>query len=217
MNADITVLMSGSGYLAIAVICCLILLEELGIPMPFAPGDLLLVLAGVSIATAHLNPLVVVAATYLSAIVGATAGREVFERLGYAALPRIARLLRAGRHVENLTSRLKRGGALAVFLGRITPGLRILTTYVSWLSAMPRRTFLKGLAPGIAVYQAAFIGLGVWLGPAAWATIERYEPKPGQLLILMLVVAGSVLAGHALARRVHAPAVKRGDVVEVQA
>jgi membrane protein DedA with SNARE-associated domain len=144
---------SDSGYMAIAVISCLILLEELGIPMPFVPGDFLLVLAGMSIGTAHLNPLVVVAATYLSAIVGAAAGREVFERLGTAALPRIARLLHAGKRVENLTSRLQRGGALAVFLGRITPGLRIVTTYVSGLIAMPRRTFLKGLAPGIAVYR----------------------------------------------------------------
>src|SRR5229473_3532549 len=217
MSPEITALISSSGYMAIVVICCLILLEELGIPMPFAPGDLLLVLAGVSIATAHLNPLVVVAATYLSAILGATAGREIFERLGTAALPRIAHLLHAGKRVEDLTSRLQRGGALAVFMGRITPGLRIVTTYVSGLIAMPGRTFLKGLAAGIAVYQAAFIGLGIWLGPAAWATIERYEPKPGQLLLLLLVVAGSVLAGHAWARRVHADAMKRGEVVEVQA
>jgi membrane-associated protein len=217
MTADATGLLGLSGYALIAVVCGLILLEEIGIPMPFAPGDFLLVLAGMSIATAHLNPLVVVAATYVAALLGAIGGREVFEHLGIAALPRIEALLHAGDRVEALKLKLRRRGALAVFLGRLTPGLRVVTTYVSGLIGMPRQTFLRGLAPGIAVYQAVFVGLGVWLGPAAWATIERHEPKPGQLLLVLLVVAGSVLAGHTLVRRVHAPAVKRGDVMEVHA
>jgi len=205
MTEGITGLLGVSGYALVAVICGLIVLEELGIPMPFAPGDFLLVVVGVTIATAHVNPLVVASATYLSAVAGAICGREIFERIGGAALPRIATFMHAGRRVDDLAARLRRGGWPAVFVGRITPGMRINTTYISGLVALPRRTFVIGLAPAIAVYEGVFIGLGAWLGPSAWVTIERYAPRPIELAMLLAVVVASVIAGHALVNRMRRP------------
>lgn len=198
MDTNLGGILGVSGYGQVAVICVLIVLEELGVPMPFAPGDLLLVLVGVSIATTHVNPFIVLLATYASALAGATAGREIFARLGVAALQRIGSVLKARDRIDALSGRLRRGGAAAVFVGRITPGLRVVTTEVSGLVAVPRRTFLKGLVPGVAVYQAVFVGLGAWLGPAAWATIERHSPKPGQLVILVLVAVAAALAWRAI-------------------
>jgi len=205
MNEGITGLLGVSGYALVAVVCGLIVLEELGIPMPFAPGDFLLVLIGVTIATAHLNPLVVVVATYVSALLGAMVGREIFERIGSAALPRIAAFVHARKQVDDLAVKLRNGGSPAVFVGRITPGMRINTNYISGLVALPRRTFLIGLAPAVALYEAVFIGLGAWLGPSAWVTIEHYAPKPGELVVLFAVLGGSVIAGHALINRMRGP------------
>src|SRR5712692_6106839 len=201
MSAIIHSLLGISGYPLIGVICGLILLEELGIPMPMAPGDLLLVLTGISIATGRVNPFVVVSAVYFSALIGAIGGRELCEHIGSTALPRIARLLHARDRVDDLTAKLRRGGSVTVFIGRITPGLRVYTTQLSGLVAMPRRTFVIGLAPGIAFYDAVFISMGAWLGPTAWATIEHYAPKPGQLIVLVVVIAGSAIAGRALVNR----------------
>ena len=196
MHAIITGLLSLSGYPLIGVICGLIVVEELGIPMPMAPGDVLLVLAGVAIATGRVNPFVVVTAAYFSALLGAIAGREIFERIGHAALPRMARLFHAGGRVDDLAARLRRGGAASVFLGRITPGLRILTTCFSGLIAMPRRTFLIGLAPGIAVYQLVFISLGAWLGLGVLTS-----RKPMEVFVLVVTVVGLALIGRALVKR----------------
>jgi membrane protein DedA with SNARE-associated domain len=205
MTDNIAGLLGVSGYALVAVLCGLIALEELGIPMPFAPGDFLLVLVGMSIATAHVNPLVVIAVTYASALLGAVGGRELFERIGIVALPRVAALIHAGGRVDEMSARLRRRGSTGVFLGRITPGLRVVTTYVCGLVRMPRRTFVAGLAPGVAVYQGVFIGLGAWLGPTAWVTIEHYAPKPGQLVLLFAVIGGSMIAGHALVNRNRGP------------
>ena len=217
MDAHISVLIGAAGYGSVAAICALIALEEVGIPMPFAPGDVLLVLAGASIATGHLNPIVVVAATYVSALVGAVCGRELFERIGIGSLPRLAAVLHAGHRVDDLTARLRRGGSGAVFVGRITPGLRIMTTYLSGLVALPRRTFFIGLVPGVAVYQAVFLSLGLWLGPAALKSIERYAPTPGQLAVLLALVIATTLVAHALAKRIRAAAAKRNEILEVEA
>jgi len=191
-------LLTGSGYQLIAVICGLIVLEELGVPMPMAPGDLMLILVGASIAAGHVNPLVAVLATYLAALLGAVGGRELFARVGGAAVPRIAALLHAGDRVDELTFRLRRGGSASVFLGRITPGLRVVTNELAGLIAMPRRTFFIGLAPAVAVYEAVFIGLGAWLGKTALQTIDHYAPTPGELVLVLAILVASALAGRAL-------------------
>ena len=206
-------LLNVSGYGLIAVICGLIVVEELGVPMPFAPGDLMLVVAGASIASAHLNPLIVAAGVYVAAVAGATAGREIYERIGVAALPRLVKLPLAGRYVDALGSRLRRRGAIAVFLGRITPGLRVVTTMTSGLVAMQRRTFAQGLLPGVAAYQAVFLGLGFWLGPRALSIVERHAPNQGEIVILAVAAIGLLWAGHMLPQGLRALAAKRNRAV----
>jgi membrane protein DedA with SNARE-associated domain len=178
-----------SGYALIAVVCALLIVEEVGIPLPFAPGDLLLVVSGAAIPTANLDPLIVVAATTLSVLVGALAGREIFARLGTVVVWRVASLLRVGAGLDLLAARVRRGGAPAVFLGRLTPGLRVHTTEAAGLVRMRRLTFLAGLLPAMAVYEAIFLGLGAWQGPSAWAMIQAHTPPP----VVVLAAVGAVV------------------------
>jgi membrane-associated protein len=208
MSATTIGLLGLSGYALIVLLCGLLVVEELGVPLPFLPGDLMLVLAGISIATGHLNPSLVMAATYISVLAGALAGREIFERLGMAALTRLTKLLHVSEQFDSLAARLRRYGAPGVFIGRITPGLRVHTTEVSGLIRMPRFTFLLGLGPAVAVYEAVFLGLGAWLGPTAWATIHHYAPAPGDVLLMLITIVGWVFAGRALINWVHG--VRRG-------
>ena len=203
MSATTIGLLGHSGYGLIALLCGLLVVEELGVPLPFLPGDLMLVLAGISIATGHLNPFLVMTATYISVLAGALAGREIFECLGMAALTRVTKLLHVSEQVDSLAARLRRYGAPGVFIGRITPGLRVHTTEVSGLIRMPRFPFLLGLGPAVAVYEAVFLGLGAWLGPTAWATIHYYAPAPGDVLLMLITIVGWVFAGRALINWVH--------------
>src|SRR5215469_11755908 len=198
-----------SGYALIAVVCALLIAEEVGIPLLFAPGDLLLVAAGAAIPAANLNPVVVVAATTCSVLVGALAGRELFARLGYAVAARIAGFLRARAGLRWLTARMRRGGAAAVFVGRLTPGLRAHTTEAAGLVRMRRTTFLVGLLPAMAVYEAVFMGLGVWQGRAAWSIVQAYTPPPVVTFLLLIGAVGSLLVGRLLIRRLRPWATRR--------
>src|SRR5260370_33909368 len=110
MSETISWLLGLSGYALVAVICGLIVLEELGIPMPFMPGDFLLFVAGATIATGHVNPFLMVTAAYVAALIGALGGREVFLRIGSATLPRVAALLHAGDRADRLTRKLRASG-----------------------------------------------------------------------------------------------------------
>jgi len=64
-----------SGDLLIGVIAGLVFIEETGIPVPFAPGDLLLLIAGVAIASDTVEPIPMVAALLTATVVGAIIGR----------------------------------------------------------------------------------------------------------------------------------------------
>ena len=55
---------------------------------------------------------------------------------------------------------------------------------------MPRLTFLRGLAPAVAVYEAVFLGLGLWLGPAAWGTVHQYLPAVWEALAITALGLG---------------------------
>src|ERR1700681_2569758 len=99
-----------SGDLLIAVIAGLVFIEESGIPVPFAPGDILLIIAGIAIASDTVEPVPMVAALLTDTVVGAVIGREVFAAVGRPALMKAADALGFRSGLERATNLLRRGG-----------------------------------------------------------------------------------------------------------
>ena len=190
-----------SGVLLIAVIAGLVFVEESGVPVPFAPGDVLLMIAGIAIASDTVEPVPMLAALFAATVVGALVGREVFSAVGRAALVRVAEALRFRPALERATHLLRRGGAPAVFIGRLTPGLRIHTTQVAGVSNMPRLTFAAGLIPSVVVYLAIFVGLGALVGRPAIGLFHRAEHRVFVVAVTTLSVVAVVLSIRWLARR----------------
>jgi membrane-associated protein len=190
-----------SGDLLIAVIAGLIFVEESGIPIPFAPGDLLLIIAGIAIASDTVQPVPIVAALLVATILGAMLGREVFAAVGRPALIKAAEALGFRPALERATHLLQRGGAPAVFIGRLIPGLRINTTQVAGVSKMSRRTFAAGLIPSVVVYIGFFVGLGALAGQPAVRLFHRAEHRFFVIAVTTLAALAVVLSVRWLARR----------------
>src|SRR2546430_9888530 len=197
----ITSISSLSGDLLIAVIAGLVFIEESGIPVPFAPGDLLLMIAGIAIASDSVEPFPMVAALLLATILGAMVGREVFAAVGRPALMRAAEALRFRPALERATHLLRRGGAPAVFIGRLIPGLRIHTTQVAGVSKISRLTFAAGLIPSVIVYIAIFVGLGALVGQPAVRIFHRAEHRFFVVTVTVLAGLAVLLSVRWLARR----------------
>lgn len=181
------------GLTLAAVICALLFLEETGVPLPFAPGDLLLAIAGIAIAAGKVQPAPMVLATLAAIIGGAVVGREIFALIGWDRLMRIARPLRARAPLEKASEMLERNGWRAVFTARLIPGLRVHTTQVAGVSGMPRLTFLAGLVPATAVYVAAFVGLGVAFGRPILQVIHDAERQVLTLVVVLVIGLVAVL------------------------
>ena len=190
-----------SGDLLIGVIAGLVFIEETGIPVPFAPGDLLLIIAGIAVASDTVEPIPMVAALLLATILGAMVGREVFAAVGRPALMKAADALRFRPALERATHLLRRRGALAVFIGRLIPGLRISTTQVAGVSKMPRLTFAAGLIPSVVIYIAVFVGLGALAGQPAVRLFHRAEHRFFVIAVTVLAALAVILSVRWLARR----------------
>lgn len=178
-----------NGTTLIVAICVLMFIEETGVPLPFAPGDLVLAIAGIAVAGGRVNPVALVAAVAVSITLGAVIGREAAQLLGWDRLMRVAEPLHARGPLERAAGLLQRGGSRAVFTARLIPGLRIYTTQVAGVSRMPLSTFLAGLLPANAVYIAGFVGLGAAVGRPILALIQLAER---QLLIALLILVALV-------------------------
>src|SRR2546423_15266073 len=89
--------------------------EEVGVPLPFAPGDLVLAIGGIAVAGGRVNPVLLVSAVAISVTVGAILGRAVAELLGWDRLMRIAQPLHARGPLERAAGLLQRGGFATVF------------------------------------------------------------------------------------------------------
>ena len=151
----------------------LLFIEECGLPLPFAPGDLVLMLGGIAIATQGVNPVLFVLAACLASVAGALIAREILNRARAPTLLKVAARLHVQGPIDRASRLLRRSGWLGVLVGRLIPGLRIHTSQVAGAIAMPRRTFLAGLLPAVAIYVGVFTGLGILIGPAAIAAIVK--------------------------------------------
>src|SRR5256885_11121000 len=120
------------GTTLVVAITILMFVEEVGVPLPFAPGDLVLAVGGIAVAGGRVNPILLVGAVAISVTVGAIIGRAVAELLGWDRLMRIAQPLHARGALERAAGLLQRGGLRTAFTalrlpplpGDTTPGPR---------------------------------------------------------------------------------------------
>ena len=67
------------GTTLVVAISVLMFIEETGVPLPFAPGDLVLAIGGIAVAGGRVNPVLLVSAVAISVTLGAIIGRAVAE------------------------------------------------------------------------------------------------------------------------------------------
>ena len=172
------------GEIAIFVI---FLLEESGVPLPL-PGDLALIWAGYHVASGESLFVVVLLVVELATLIGASTlywlglrgGRPIIVRYGRFLHIDESRLLRVERWVG-------RRAFLAIFLGRIVPGFRVVTPIVSGVLQVPYRVFLPALAVGTLVNSSFWMGIGFYFGPGVIAALHGLELTT-QVLVSMAVL-----------------------------
>ena len=175
---------------ALAVICLLLFLEEAGLPLPFAPGEAVLLGAGLLISSGTEPVWLVIPLAYLSVLGGVGTAYWWAHRIGPARLRALARRLHAGGPYDRAAGRLRAASPLQIAGSRLLPGLRVYTSLVAGGVGLDRRRFMTGVLPASALWVIAFIGLGFFVG----APIERlmgrfaaYGLRAGIIVVIAVV------------------------------
>jgi membrane protein DedA with SNARE-associated domain len=181
------------GIGGLAGICLLLFAEEAGLPLVIAPGEILLLAAGVLVASGASPVWLVLPSVYLSAVAGAVTGYTWASAIGRGRLHALAERLRAGRSFDRAAERLNDARPAVIMASRLLPGLRIYTSLVSGAVAVPRRTFLTALLPGAAVWVLAFVLLGIFVAAPTEQFLTRFAGVALRLAVLAVVVGGTFL------------------------
>jgi len=162
--------------------------------LPVAPGETVMITAGVLVADGGLALPMVIAAGTAGSLLGDNLSYGVGASLGRRAERRFFSTPRSRERVEWARWQLRRRGAVIIVVARFIPGGRTATTFSAGALEMPWRRFLP-IDALAAVLWATYMSLLGYFGGEAF---ERSLWKP---LLAAGLVAVAVALGAELARR----------------
>jgi membrane protein DedA with SNARE-associated domain len=186
------------GVQAYLLICSLVFVEEAGVPLPFLPGDVILLAAGYLAAMHSTRLFVFLPLGYASAVAGAVVCYLASRHLGRRAILRVGRRLRlTPQRLERAEGWLARRGALAIFVARVLPGTRINASIAAGCLRLPLRAFVLGVLPSTVIWLGGFTLLGFLAGDRVTPYLPWFDRGVG----VAATLAGAVALAVYLRRR----------------
>lgn len=178
------------GYLALFIILAL---EEVGVPFPL-PGDLALLFVGYFVGRGMLRFDLAVATVVLAAVIGGSALYLITRRYGRPVIARYGRYVHLdGGRLARLEARSRRFGFMAMLVARVTPGMRIYTSALAGLAAVPYPRFLAALGAASLAWGLIFVFIGSQVGER-WeelaALLEHHTILAALATVVLLLLAG---------------------------
>ena len=179
--------MNSLGYLGIGL---LMFLENL---FPPIPSELIMPLAGFTIAQGKMEFIPVILAGVLGTMVGALPWYYVGKLVGEENLKRLANkygkwISVSSRDIEKVDNWFDKHGEKAVFFGRLVPGVRTLISLPAGLSEMPLVPFLLYSTIGTLLWVGLLTYCGYLLG-SQYYILEKYIDPISKIVFVALIVA----------------------------
>jgi membrane-associated protein len=182
------------GAVALALLGGLLFAEEAGVPLPFAPGELTLLVAGLLISSGGLNAFVFIPLAVVACLAGSLVGYTWARAVGDRGLTALARRLRQQRNLERVSARIRAAGWIGIGISRLIPGLRIYTTLVAGAVRVPRGTFILAMALSTVVWVGAYVALGALVGVPVEHFLSQIQKLALQGAILIAMGVGCYIA-----------------------
>lgn len=193
------------GAVATVLICVLLFIDEAGVPLPLIPSEVLLIVAGLLMASGGLNPIVFYPVSCLALVGGSLTGYSWAKRVGPGRLRKVAARLRAGAAYDRATRRLARADVRHIALARMIPGVRPYATLCSGAAQVPLRTFMQGNIPALLLWTALLTALGFVAGVPAEHVLTAVEAQLFNFALSGALLVGLGVAAYRAARRMPDP------------
>lgn len=181
----------------------LILIEEMGLPLPL-PGDVLVAYAG----GLHHSPrdaVAVIGTVTFATAFGSSLLYLLARRGGPAVVARLQRFLHLRpERIERTQEWFRRRGPVAIVVGRLIPGFRIPTSIMAGIAHVPYHVFVPSTMVAALIWSLFYYFVGdilsrLWLPFVRWASNEPEQVSGGAILAALLV--GAVFWGRAVRRQ----------------
>ena len=175
------------GTIAVLLLCALLFVDEAGVPLPIAPNEVLLLIAGLLIATGAMPAWLFLPAATMAMTTGMVVGYGWARAAGGPGLEALAGRIGVTAAYRRAQRRLQDAGALGIALSRLVPGVRPYVTLVSGAARVDPRTFFLGALPALLIWEAAVTTLGILVGLPAERFLTRFQQfgLSGGLLIVL--------------------------------
>jgi membrane protein DedA with SNARE-associated domain len=177
-----------------AALFLLLFLEEGGIPLP-APGDTVILLAGAQIDRGQASVPIVVLFVVLATLMGSSILYWISRLGGMPVLLRVCQFLHIRQErIDKAGAWIQRHRGVAIVFGRLTPGLRTVTTIASGIFQIDYVAFLVYTGISAVIWAGIYIFLGVAIH-TFYRNVAHYLFRPsalGLLLLAFVIAAASV-------------------------
>jgi membrane protein DedA with SNARE-associated domain len=185
MAAWVISLMSSLGYWGIGL---LMFLENL---FPPIPSELIMPLAGFTVAQGKMNFGIAVVAGTIGTMAGTYAWYYLGRLVNYQRLQswtdRYGKWIRVtAQDIDRVNDWFNKYGSKAVFFGRMVPGIRTLISLPAGMNQMPFVTFTIYSTLGTAIWTLALTTAGFLLGDN-YTSIEQYLAPISKLVLFGLI------------------------------
>jgi membrane protein DedA with SNARE-associated domain len=181
--------------------------EEAGLPLP-VPGDVFIMTMGAAARASRASFVPTAIAVICAVLAGSSVLFEISRRLGNPLLLKIGRRLGFDAdRADRVGLWLARRGTVAIVIGRLTPGLRIVLTVAAGALRMDRTAFLLGTLVASALWVALDYWLGFLLGVGVAGALGRFvgrtlhDPAGIAVLIVVILLAAAALVATIFWRR----------------
>jgi membrane-associated protein len=181
------------------VLFFVVAIEEAGVPLP-APTDVVIAFYGYRARGDFPELAQVVLVCALASTVGTLVPYFLARRFGSTMAHRLATWIDIDpAQVDRWTERIHRRGFIAVVIGRLVPGARVIMSLIAGTARVPLYQFSPAVFVAACIYWTFWVTVGAALGP----TFRRLaEPYIVYILIgLPLVVITYFVFRHLRARR----------------
>jgi membrane protein DedA with SNARE-associated domain len=184
----VTNLVAAGGWLGVLG---LMFLENL---FPPIPSEVIMPLAGFAAARGQMSFLAAILAGMVGTILGNAFWYELARAIGSARIrPLFARYGRwfavDDKDFDKAEETLKKHGPVALFFGRLLPGIRTVISIPAGLAHIPRHVFYLWTALGSLIWITLLCSAGYWLE-------DRYAQIEGWLEPLSYVVIAGILGAY---------------------
>ena len=171
-----------------AALFLLLFIEEAGIPLP-VPGDTIILLAGAEVANGRASAVTVVVLVVLATLSGSSILYWVSRLGGRAVLGRLCRFAHIPEErVDGVGRWLRRHTGPVIVFGRLTPGLRTVTSIAAGTFGIGYLQFLGYTAVSATIWAVLYLVLGAAVRDF-YRTVAAYLFRPSPLALVLLAFA----------------------------